>query len=95
MAIEHPDARNDDFNLSTSESTTVLELAEVIWREIRGDRVPFRYVCDPGFEYDVQRRAPSTEKARRVLGFEAKTSLSDMLDEGIPWITTAIAENRI
>jgi nucleoside-diphosphate-sugar epimerase len=94
-AIEHPDARNDDFNLSTSESTTVLELAEMIWKKIRGNDVPFRYVSDPAFEHDVQRRVPSTDKAREVLGFEATTSLSDMLDEVIPWIEAAIADDRI
>ena len=37
IAMEHPAARNEDFNLSTDVSTTVLELAEVIWRKIRGD----------------------------------------------------------
>jgi UDP-glucose 4-epimerase len=95
LAIEQPDARNDDFNLSTSESTTVLELAELIWKKIHGDGKPFRYVSDPAYEYDVQRRVPSTEKAKRVLGFEATTSLSAMLDEVIPWIERAIAENRI
>ena len=42
IAIEHPDALNDDFNLSTGQSTTVLELAEMIWKKIRGDDVPFR-----------------------------------------------------
>jgi nucleoside-diphosphate-sugar epimerase len=57
--------------------------------------VPFRWVSDPPFEHDVQRRVPSTEKARRVLGFEATTSLSDMLDEVIPWVTNAVAEGRI
>lgn len=94
-AIEHPDAENDDFNLSTTASTTVLELAQMIWTKIHGEKKEFRVVSDPGFEYDVQRRVPSTEKAKRVLGFEATTSLSDMLDEVIPWIETAIAENRI
>jgi UDP-glucose 4-epimerase len=89
MAIEHPDAMNDDFNLS------VLELAEMIWQKIRGDDVPFRYVSDPGFEYDVQRRVPATEKSKRVLGFEATTSLSDMLDEVVPWVAAAVEEGRI
>ncbi len=56
-AMEHPDARNDDFNLSTDRSTTVLELAEIIWRKIRGDE-PLRYVSDDAFEHDVQRRVP-------------------------------------
>src|SRR6185295_8504196 len=54
-AIEHPDATNDDFNLSTSESTTVLELAQLIWAKIRGADVPFRWVSDPPFDHDVQR----------------------------------------
>src|SRR6202022_1042608 len=62
-AMESPAALNEDFNLSTAESTTVLALAEAIWRRIRGEDVPFRYVSDPPFEHDVQRRIPSTDKA--------------------------------
>ena len=38
---------------------------------------------------------PSTEKAKRVLGFEATTSLSAMLDEVIPWIRQAIEAGTI
>src|SRR5438874_5850485 len=95
IAIEHPDALNDDFNLSTAQSTTVLELAEMIWTKIRGEGVPFRYVSDDPFEHDVQKRVPATEKAKRVLGFEATTSLSDMLDEVIPWVEAAVADGRI
>ncbi len=41
-AMDHPDAVNEDFNLSTAESTTVLKLAEVIWRKIKGADVPLR-----------------------------------------------------
>ena len=93
--LDHPAARNEDFNLSTSTSTTVLELAELIWRKVRGTEVPFRWISEPAFEHDVQRRVPATEKAAQVLGFEAKTSLEDMLDEVIPWIRQAMAEGRI
>ena len=94
-AMEHPDARNEDFNLSTAESTTVLELAETIWRKIKGDGVPLRIEHDEPFEYDVQRRVPSTDKAKRVLGFEATTTLDEMLDEVIPWIAQAIENGTI
>ncbi|MGH7609152.1 MAG: NAD-dependent epimerase/dehydratase family protein [Candidatus Dormibacteria bacterium] len=94
LAMESPAALNQDFNLSTAQSTTVLELAALIWRKIRGDE-PLRYQSDPPFEYDVQRRVPSTDKAHRVLGFEATTSLDQMLDEVIPWIREAIAAGRI
>src|SRR3979411_1340353 len=47
--IEDPRAINDDFNLSTATSTTVLELAQAIWRRLRGD-TPFRYVSDAPFK---------------------------------------------
>jgi UDP-glucose 4-epimerase len=94
-ALTHPEAVNEDFNLSTVESTTVLELAETIWRKIKGGDVPFRYISDDPFEYDVRRRVPATDKAKRVLGFEATTSLEDMLDEVIPWVSQAVADGRI
>jgi len=94
-AMEHPDAVNDDFNLSTGESTTVLQLTELIWRKVKGGDVPLRIVNDEPYEYDVQRRIPSTEKAKRMLGFEAITSLDAMLDEVIPWITLAVENGTI
>jgi UDP-glucose 4-epimerase len=94
-AMEHPDATGEDFNLSTAESTTVLQLAELIWRKVKGDGVPLRVVHDDPFEYDVQRRVPATEKAKKVLGFEATTSLDEMLDEVIPWIAEAVKSGTI
>jgi UDP-glucose 4-epimerase len=93
--LEHPDALNEDFNLSTAQSTTVLELADVIWQKIKGAGVPLHVVHDEPFAHDVQRRVPGTDKARRVLGFEATTSLSAMLDEVIPWIRQAIGDGVI
>ena len=94
-AMEHPDAQNEDFNLSTAQSTTVLELAEMIWRRVHGPGVPFRYVSDPPFQHDVRCRIPEVSKARRVLGFEARTTLEEMLEEVIPWVRTSLAEGRI
>jgi nucleoside-diphosphate-sugar epimerase len=43
----------------------------------------------------VQRRVPSVEKAERVLGFSADTSLDEMLDEVIPWIEQAISAGAL
>jgi UDP-glucose 4-epimerase len=93
--LEHPGALGEDFNLSTAESTTVLELAELIWQKIKGPGVPLRVVHDEPFTHDVQRRVPSTEKAKRILGYEATTSLPAMLDEVIPWIRQAIAAGTL
>jgi UDP-glucose 4-epimerase len=94
-AMEHEAARNDDFNLSTAESTTVLDLARMIWHRIKGPDVPFRHVRDDPFEYDVRRRVPDVAKAREVLGFEATTSLDAMLDEVIPWVERAVRDGRL
>ena len=89
IAMKHPKALNEDFNLSTAESTTVIDLAKLIWKKINGD-LKFEAIFDDPFEHDVQKRIPSVDKARRILNFEAKTSLSEMLDEVIPWIENAI-----
>jgi len=89
FCIEKETAINEDFNLSTPVSTTVLELSKMIWEKINPN-IPFRYVSDKPFSYDVQKRVPSVSKAKRVLGFEARTELSTALDEIIPWITEQI-----
>jgi UDP-glucose 4-epimerase len=94
-AMEHPAAVNEDFNLSTAESTTVRELAELIWRKAKGPGSPLRIVHDEPFAHDVQRRIPSTEKAKRLLGFEATTTLDEMLDTVIPWIAQAVEAGTI
>jgi len=95
LAMESPAAINDDFNLSTARSTTVLELAECIWSKVHRDGRPFRYVSDPPFEHDVQMRVPDVRKAREVLGYEATTSLETMLDEVIPWIRDEVEAGRL
>lgn len=94
-AMEHPEALNEDFNLSTPHGHSVIQLAEIIWRKIKGPETPLRLEHDEAFEHDVQRRVPSTEKAKHVLGFEATTPLEDMLDEVIPWIERAIADGTL
>lgn len=95
LCIEQPAAMNEDFNLSTAVRTTVIELAELIWRKIHGSSKPFRWVSDPAFEYDVQERSPVTEKASRLLGFHATTPLEKILDEVIPWIAEQIEVGKI
>ena len=94
-AMESPKAVNEDFNVSTAASTTVLELAQAIWDKVNGGARPFRYVTDPPFEHDVQLRVPDVRKAREVLGYEATTTLSQMLDEVIPWIREELEAGRL
>jgi UDP-glucose 4-epimerase len=89
-----PAALNEDFNLSTTESTSVTALAEVIWAKMRPGE-PLRIENDPAYQNDVQRRVPDVSKARGLLGVECATPLSDMLDEVIPWVTDAVSDGRL
>jgi len=94
LCVERPEAVNEEFNLSTEASTTVLELAQMIWEKIRPGE-PFRYVSDPPYAYDVQKRIPNVEKARRLLGFQAKSSLSEVLGVVIPWVKQQVEYGNI
>jgi len=94
LCIESDKAINEDFNLSTPVSTTVKELAELIWKKIKGDK-PLSFVSDKAFEYDVQKRVPSVQKAKDLLRFSADTDLSATLDEVIPWILDQIKLGNI
>ncbi len=96
--IFHDQAANQAFNLSTPVGTTVLELAELIWRKVHGSgpgAKPFCYVSDAPYPYDVQCRVPDVSKARREIGFAATTGLDEVLDEVIPWIRRELSAGRI
>jgi UDP-glucose 4-epimerase len=93
--MESPRAVNEDFNISTAQSTTVRELAESIWRKVHPDGRALNLVSDPPYEHDVHRRVPDVTKARNVLGFTATTTLDEMLDEVIPWVREEIEAGRI
>lgn len=93
--MEHPAALGEDFNLSTDQPTTVRELAALIWHKVNGSAMPFRYVSDPPFAHDVAKRVPDVSKARRLLGFQATTTLDEMLDEVVPWVRKSVAEGRL
>ena len=95
-AMEHPAALNDDFNLSTAQSTTVLELAESDLAQDQG-----RGRAAPRWSRTTRSSTTCSGGCRRprrpsgVLGFEATTSLDEMLDEVIPWIAAAIEKGTI
>jgi len=94
QAIFNENALNTDFNLSTPESYTVLELAKIIWDRLNSN-VEFNYISDNPYEYDVQCRIPSIDKAEKLLGFKAETSLNKALDEIIPWVIEMVNLEKI
>jgi nucleoside-diphosphate-sugar epimerase len=85
-ATSHPAAENEDFNISASEEMTVAEIARVIWEECGEDPGAFELEHLPSFQVDVQRRWPSVEKARRVLGWEARIDARTGIRQTVEWL---------
>src|SRR5664280_1179868 len=78
LAIESPDAGNNDVNRWRGKGITILARAERIWQKLRpGDE--FHYVSDTPYPYDVPNRVPDVRKAKAILDFEATTPLNTCL----------------
>ncbi len=85
-AMLSPAGENEDFNISASEELAVAEIARLIWEACGNDLADFELKHLPSFEVDVRRRWPSVEKARRVLGWEAKVDLRTGLRDTVAWL---------
>jgi nucleoside-diphosphate-sugar epimerase len=85
-AMGHPAGENEDFNVSASEEHTVAEIARMIWEACGEDPGMFELEHLPSFEVDVQRRWPSVEKARRLLGWEAQVDLREGIAGTVEWL---------
>lgn len=83
---------NEDFNISASEELTVAEIARIIWEACGRRPEDFALAHLPSFEVDVQRRWPSVEKARRLLGWEAQVPLRDGIAATVEWLRTRPAQ---
>ena len=88
-AMAHPAAENEDFNISASEEMTVADIARVIWEECGRAPAEFELEQLPGYPVDVQRRWPSVEKARRLLGWEARVGVREGIRETVAWLQEA------
>jgi UDP-glucose 4-epimerase len=85
-AMASPAALNEDFNISASEERSVAEIARTIWLACGHPESEFSLQRLPSFEVDVQRRWPSVEKARRLLGWEARIGLEQGIAETVRWL---------
>jgi nucleoside-diphosphate-sugar epimerase len=77
---------NEDFNISASQELTVSEIARIIWEQCGEDPAQFELEHLPSFTVDVQRRWPSVEKARRLLGWEARIPVEDGIADTVAWL---------
>jgi UDP-glucose 4-epimerase len=79
-------AENEDFNISAAEELTVADIARLVWEACGNDPAAFELEHLPTFDVDVQRRWPSVEKARRVLGWEARIGVREGIAQTVAWL---------
>ncbi len=86
--IESPASCNLVFNLGNTREITILDLARLVWRLVRGDESPkirlVPYATFGKYE-DVSRRIPDITRARTLLGFEPRVDLENGLTRTIEW----------
>ncbi len=85
LSLNNKNALNQDFNISISKETKVIDLAKIVWTKIYGNE-DYNFAFDEPFMHDVRKRVPDVRKAKKLLNFEATTSLDDVIDEIIFWI---------
>lgn len=81
-------AVNDDYNIATGVETSILELAQMIWK-LHGKKEPIKFKHLPPFKYDVQRRVPDVSKIKS-LGWKPKYTLEEGLKITIDWLRNRI-----
>jgi UDP-glucose 4-epimerase len=86
---------NEDFNISASRELTVAEIARIVWEACGEDPETFALEHLPTFAIDVQRRCPSVEKARRLLGWEAQIEVEDGIVQTVRWLRGRHAGGRV
>lgn len=83
LCLEHPNAVGESFNVGNARSAvTIFDLASRIKR-LTGSPGEIRF--QPLHYTDVELRIPNVDKARQVLGFDAKVELDDGLARTIAW----------
>jgi UDP-glucose 4-epimerase len=83
LALEHPNAVGESFNVGNARSAvTIYDLALRIKR-LTG--LEHELAFQPLHYTDVELRIPNVDKARELLGFEAKVELDEGLERTIAW----------
>jgi UDP-glucose 4-epimerase len=87
-ALTSDAALGEDFNVSATEELTVREIARIVWEACGNDSADLELEHLQSFEVDVQRRWPSTDKARDVLGWEARIGVREGIADTVEWFTS-------
>ena len=91
LAANEPGAIGEAFNIGSSTESTVAEVIAAVQESAGTNLVPER--LDSRAHYgavyeDIGRRVPATEKAKRILGWQATTDLREGIAQTVAWART-------
>lgn len=92
LALEHPAAAGQVYNIGSGESRTVSEVAALLARSMGRDIAP--EVTGKARAGDIRHCFADTAKARRELGFAARQDFADGLAELAGWVASQTAVDR-
>jgi UDP-glucose 4-epimerase len=89
--VSEPKAVGQVFNIGNSEEVTILKLAEIV-KQLTGSSstiefIPYDKAYEAGFE-DMPRRVPDLTKVRRLVGYEPKVQLNEIITRVIEHFRT-------
>ncbi|HSD79558.1 MAG TPA: NAD(P)-dependent oxidoreductase [Solirubrobacteraceae bacterium] len=90
-AMGSPAGLREDFNISAAEELTVAEIARVIWTACGRPAGEFALRHLPSYPVDVVRRWPCVDKARRLLGWEARIGVEEGIAQTVDWLRERVA----
>ncbi len=85
-AMASPAGLNEDFNISAADELTVAEIARIVWEACGEDPQAFSLEHLPSFTVDVVRRWPSVQKAREMLGWQARIGVREGIAATVAWL---------
>lgn len=93
LTLASPAAANEEFNISSDQPISILELAQRIFTLCRPG-AEFRARFLPGFAYDTRRRIPDVSKARERLSWSARVKLDEGLRLTIDWLRRELLQEK-
>ena len=89
-AMGAPAAEGEAFNIAWREETSIAELALLCWEACGRDAEELRLALEPSpKDVDPERRFASVEKARELLGWEARVSVEEGVAHTVQWLREA------
>ena len=89
--VNEPKAVGQVFNIGNKEEVTILRLAEIV-KSLTGSASPIEFIpydkaYEEGFE-DMPRRVPDLAKVQRLVGYEPKVQLNEIIGKVIEYFRT-------